>query len=1549
MQDTITVLDIIQSAKANGVKLFVEQGKLGVRKEKNATIPADLMSLIRDYKAELIDFIENDLKAVSEAGISEIRQIPSASSYPLSNAQTRLYVASQVEEASVAYNMPKTITMDGLEDRESFEKAVHYTIARHEILRTVFRINNEGEIRQYVLTTEELGFTITYEDLRGKSDSQARLSAFVSADVTRPFNLAEGPLLRAALLRLDEHRYTFYYNMHHIISDGWSMDILSRDVMQCYQAFSNGQEPVLQPLAIQYKDYTAWQSKQLESDHYKQHRDYWNNQFKEPGPTLDLPAYTQRPAIKTYNGRNLGYHIPAGLISGLRSMTSEHGGSLFTGLLAVWNILLYRYTGHTDITIGNPVAGRNHIDLEDQIGFYINPLPLRHNLNPAESFAEVYKSVKASALRAYDHQVYPFDRLVEDLDLQRDNSRSALFDILIDYHGVSGGNKRFESDEVSDLGTGYIKFDIELHLTEVSGGVDILAVYNTDVYELHIIEAFLRHYRELLDSLMADTSAPVAEADLLLDEEKEQLTALNKTEKAYPDKTVIDLFAEQAVLHPDAVAVSFDGKQLTYKELEQQSGQLANCLQKEHNIAAGHFIGIHLNRSPDYIIAVLGILKAGAGYVPVDVAYPADRKQYICEDANISLVITDTSFMFEMDYYSGTIFAIDVEFDASQYETRVSLPHAPDLAYVIYTSGSTGKPKGVQIGHTSFANYIVWARDHYLTPDLDNTNFGMFTSPSFDLTITSMFLPLISGGTLKVLEENSDIYATLSQYLSGGLACIKLTPSHITMMKGMDGENIYLQIAIVGGEELKPSHVKILRSLNPFIKIYNEYGPTEATIGCAVYEVGQNEKEIYIGKPIANTRIYILNDEDRLAPFGVTGEICIGGEGLSKGYLNRADLTAEKFVKSPWGERLYKTGDTGRWLPLGQLDYQGREDTQVKVRGYRIELGEIETVLSAEPGINDVAVEARIDKQGGRQLVAYLVTSNETDIELLQQSIARKLPEYMMPRVYVVMEKLPLTPNGKIDRKALPDPEKAGSNRPGYVAPESQEEKVLVAAWETILGKDPIGIMDNFYNLGGDSLKSIQVIHKVKQAGFSMSVTDIVEHPVLQDLALKITIDEKVNIEQSEDIPAKFDLEEGKLYPVSYNQLYFINRPWDLILSHLIYIDWTSAEAFEKALRAKLATYRSFLVSFLKDDQGIQQKYLGKNRLNVDIHVENLTDFNPDKFHAQSDSYLRESYNYFDNSALIRAYVAPDSQNRDKAYFKFSIAHGITDIETYKTLVHSLEYELYAQETDRTSPSNFEFALRQEAFLQSVKGIKQREWWKRYLSNVSPKAASEQTEDKVEYVSQKITLGQDRLSDIIESVKAMNLPVSSVFLAAYQLFMHKLDLDGKSVHMVTVNGREENSEGSLPEDVSGVTTNFLPVIYNGKKIRSGEEYVRSIYKKYLDLRLHQRIPYEVIRQDYREATRYDLSTVINGFFNFRTVENILLNHEDDRKGAAQSIELLNRTDVYGVVIICDLYKDGLKVNLLCPKSIYDTMLDRNLVSFYINNCLNDLFETTLNN
>ncbi|MFK8105469.1 MAG: amino acid adenylation domain-containing protein [Saprospiraceae bacterium] len=1105
--------ELLNRISDEGLILEVKEGKLQIFATKDE-VDDQLVLEIKAQKEALLSYlIQHKKLSLQNVKYQEIPSCSPNTSYPVSNAQLRLWLACQTEEGSIAHNMPSAIILDGTYDIACFEKAIHAVIQRHEILRTIFKLDEHGALRQYVLSAADLNFKLDLQNFVGRKDIESAWKEYTALDAFRAFDLENGPLLRAGLIQLADEQYLFYYNLHHIISDEWSMDILSRDVMNAYEHHHSGTSSILSPLRIQYKDYSAWQLSQLDSPIFKGHKEYWLSQLVGEIPTIDLPTQKRRPKIRTFNGRSIAARLSPDLTSRLRNFTREKGGSLFTGLLTAWYVLLYRYTGETNICIGNPVAGRDHPDLENQIGFYLHTLALVNQINPEDSFIVLYEQIKTSVLQAYQHKMYPFDKLVEELNFRRDASRNPLFDILVDYHGVAEKETSVEHSEALELQeNGMVKFDLELHLTECGAGVDIGVNYNRDVYEQAMIERLILHYRQLLKALLAAPEKPICAASYLLEEEQNKLlTSFNATQVDFPkDQTVVDLFVKQSQETPDATAVVFGKERLSYQELELKSSQLANCLKQEKNVKPGDFVGIHLERSEQYIIAIFAIFKAGAVYVPIDINYPSDRKKYILEDASVRLLITDSNYMFDTEYYQGTLLAIDIEFEASNYHSVNERSVSPmDVAYVIYTSGSTGKPKGVMIEHYALMNYITWGKDYYLNNDLINQSFGLYTSLSFDLTITSLFLPLISGATLHVFKEEKDTLALLKEYLSTALSCIKITPSHISLLGDTEMEYSNLELAIVGGEELKKTHLEILRRINPNIKIYNEYGPTEATVGCVVYEVKDPAGGIYIGKPIQNTSIYILDSSGQFVPFGVSGEVHIGGAGLAKAYLNKAELTKEKFIAHPFqqGERLYKTGDLACWLPDGNIVFKGRVDQQVKIRGYRIELEEIAAVLNQLAGIEESVVIDKEDNNGFKQLVAYLVGKEDLDTAMISQALAKKLPDYMVPKIYVTLAEMPLTHNGKINRKALPRPNEEAYLRQVYVAPSSDTEMGLVNIWQQVLGIEKIGVKDSFFDLGGHSLIAVKLSFEItKVYKVKLGIEAIFKYPTVQLQAQYIDI-----------------------------------------------------------------------------------------------------------------------------------------------------------------------------------------------------------------------------------------------------------------------------------------------------------------------------------------------------------------------------------------------------------------------------------------------------------
>jgi putative pyridoxal-dependent aspartate 1-decarboxylase len=1060
----------------------------------------------------------------------QIEKVTDQESYPISDAQRRLWVLSQVEGGSVAYNMPGSLKLNGNYELNLFQRSFNNLIARHEILRTVFRTDKTGELRQWILDAEDLGFTVDHKDLRSEKNKEQKVKQFIAADSYQPFDLENGPLFRACLLQLEDELCILYFNMHHIISDGWSMEVLKKDLFSCYEAYKENKEPLLKQLRIQYKDYSAWASAKLGEESFKVHRSYWLEHLSGELPVLDLPSGKQRPRIKTNNGHGLSTYIDAATSNKLKRYSEEQGGSLFMGLLATWNILMYRYTGQKDIITGSPVAGRAHADLEDQIGFYVNTLALRNEIKPEDSFKTFYNALKDNTLKSYDHQLYPFDRLVEELDLQRDTSRSAVFDVMVTLQNNGEGSaatapQAVELTRIADLGFMAAKFDLELTVQEMRDHLSLQVVYNTDVYEQEMIEGLLHHYQQLLKVLLENPSEKIAKVDFLTKQEKQELLiAFNDTHVDYPNnKTIIELFEEQVAKTPDHIAVIFEEKALSYRELHEQSNQFAAYLQKNYSVKPDDLVGIKLERSEWVIISILAVLKSGGAYVPIDPGYPQDRIDYIEKDTTCKVCIDST----ELNTFRK---------DQKSYSKKkiTAGTKAGDLAYVIYTSGSTGKPKGVMIEQKSVVRLVK------------NVNFYSFSSSdkllctgalSFDATTYEYWGPLLNGGQLiicsqgilldnKLLKEEIKNRSVNFMWVTSGWLN-QLVESEITIF----GE---LQTIITGGDKLSFIHAEKLRRSYPALNIIHAYGPTENTTFSTTYPMIAVSTNTPIGKPISNTQVYIVSEAGELQPKGVTGEICLGGDGLARGYLNQETLTKEKFVANAFkaGERIYKTGDLGRWLSDGNIEFIGRKDNQVKIRGYRIELGEIEHALQSHKGIEAAVVLARENQNKEKELVAYIAARSVQNINELRAYLKAILPDYMLPAYYVQLQTLPLNSNGKIDKKSLPDPEGLGlSSGVEYIAPRNEREEQLVKVWEEILKRKDIGVNDDFFALGGHSLKAVRLSNAYqKELGVKIALKELFAHTSIASHAALIQTSNTTEYIAIKKVPVQ------ESYPISYAQ-----------------------------------------------------------------------------------------------------------------------------------------------------------------------------------------------------------------------------------------------------------------------------------------------------------------------------------------------------------------------------------------------------------------------------
>ncbi|AGC75288.1 non-ribosomal peptide synthetase [Nonlabens dokdonensis] len=1129
------LLEKLQKEKIH-ISLDGENLKL---KFEQSNLSDNLIKEIKENKKNLINYLrKNEFQKTRNQFIQNVSSTSSV--YPLSSSQKRIWVLSQLEDGSIAYNVPNNILLEGYYNVNDFEKAINLTIERHEILRTVFIQNNDSEVNQKILSKEDFNFKLQYKDYRKDDNNKELAEKYIKEDSYLPFDLEKGPLIRTCLLQLSEDKFIFYFNFHHIIGDISSIKVFSKDVMNFYQTLQKGNTPVLSKLRIQYKDYAVWQTNQLTNGILQFDKAYWLDKLSGGLAILNLPSTKIRPSIMSYKGNSLETYISSETTKQLRGFCNENNASLFMGVLAVCKILLYRYTNEEDIIIGTPISGRENIDLENQIGFYVNTLVLRNQVDPKESFIDFFKKIKESTLEAYSYQSYPFDKLVRDLNLTRDISRNAIFDVMLTIENIfeeDTGHKLEEEkvNQISDKGFIMSKVDIDITFKEIGDYLLLNIDYNSDVYDRDVIQGFISHYKSLLSEVLTFPEKEVGTINYLtLGEQNKLLFEWNSTDVDYPrDKTIYEMFESQVENVPDNIALVYEDKELTYNELNERSNELARHIRSSYRERTGNdlkpdtLIALCLDRSLEMIIGILGVLKAGGAYVPIDPDYPQDRIDYILEDTEAALVLSQRGVFKDRSTSlpEDRVVYIDLIEGFYQKEQPSNLPRysrPTDLAYVIYTSGTTGKPKGVMVDNDGVVNYLHSQYKFLKRPN--KKRFYLLHSYAFDTSISCVFGALCFSNTLIITNTNNRLSSKI--YKDYNIHIAYIPPALLVTMNNLE----VLDTLIISGEL---ADAKVL-NISSDVDLINEYGPTEAIVGSSYYEMNKNSKINTIGRLINNKRAYVLDKFKQVVPIGVIGELYIGGAGLSRGYLNNPNLTEERFIENPFATdedrekgytRLYRTGDLVRWLSDGNLEYIGRNDDQVKIRGYRIELGEIEYALRSIEGITQscVIAKGRETETGTiKYLVGYYVL-DVSDVALSEESILESLslalPDYMIPSSLVKMDSFPLTINGKLDKKGLPAPEFTVSDDL-YVAPTTETEKVLCRIWEEVLGLDRVGITDDFFRIGGDSILSIQVSSRIRQIGLSCNVRDIFESRSISRLIVRI---------ESKDLDDMVEQEQGIL------------------------------------------------------------------------------------------------------------------------------------------------------------------------------------------------------------------------------------------------------------------------------------------------------------------------------------------------------------------------------------------------------------------------------------
>ncbi|QRK08315.1 amino acid adenylation domain-containing protein [Archangium violaceum] len=1105
---------------ARGIKLRAEGAQLRISAPKGALTP-ELRDELARRKAEMLALLGRG----GDAGAQGLSPVPREGNLPLSFSQQGLWLIDRLEGGNATYNLPSAVRLRGPLQVDVLERCLTEIVRRHESLRTVFPMV-EGAARQVIAPPTPVHLPVVELRALPESEREAEAERLAAAEAQRPFDLARGPLLRLTLLRLEERSHLLLVTMHHIISDAWSLGLFLRELISLYEAFSAGKPSPLPEQGLHYADFAAWQRQHLEGPVLESQLGYWKQQLAGVPPQLSLMTDRPRPPVQSFRGATHRFQFDAGLARGLKAVGQQAGATLYMVLLGAFSTLLYRLSGQEDIPIGSPFASRKRRETESIIGFFVNTLVMRARMEGDPTFTELLGRVRQVCLDAFAHQDVPFEKVVEALQPARGLSHSPLFQAMFVMHNAPGGPLPMADLTATPLEqeSGTSKFDLTLTLEDKEQGLKGSIEYSTDLFDAATISRMEGQLRLLLEGIVANPQERLSRFPLLTPAERHVLVAeWNQTRAEYSREVRMHhLLEAQAERTPDAVALVMDARQLTYRELNTRANQLARYL-RGRGVGPEVRVGICLERSPEMMVGLLGILKAGGAYVALDPATPRERLSFMMEDADIQLLLTTEPLLalFPDSHVRAVRVDTDREEIARESGSNLHVPVSEDnLAYVIYTSGSTGRPKGIAMRHQPMSNMIAWTLR--TSPFQPGDRTLQFAPLSFDISVQESFCTWATGGTLVLLSEEVRRDAVSLLRLLVDQSIHRLFLPFVVFQQLTEVSRAFgllpteMKEVYTAGEQLviSPAVAEFFQKL-PGCLLHNHYGPSEAHVISAYTLRGPVSgwpTRPPVGKPLSNTEIYLLDRHMRPVPVGVPGEVYVGGDGLARGYLKRPELTAERFIPDPFsgrpGARLYRTGDLARHLPGGNLEFLGRIDNQVKVRGFRIELEEVEAVLGQHSDVREVVAMVREDKPGDKRLVAYVAPKPERELTVsgLRHFLREKLPEYMVPSIFVILEALPLTLAGKVERRALPVPEATRSaQQADFVPPSTPTEKTLAAIWAEVLGVKQVGLHDNFFELGGHSLLATRVSFRVNEAfQVELPLRGLFEEPTVAGLSRRI-------------------------------------------------------------------------------------------------------------------------------------------------------------------------------------------------------------------------------------------------------------------------------------------------------------------------------------------------------------------------------------------------------------------------------------------------------------
>jgi len=1395
---------------------------------------------------------------------------------PLSFAQLRLWFFDQLERGSSTYHLAAAVHVTGQLSIEALEQSIQEIVKRHEVLRTNF-VAADGQPVQVIRSSLELRVSVF--DFTKIKNQKSKIKNFLLEESQRPFDLSQEPLLRVSLIQISETESVMLLTMHHLISDGWSMGIFLRELAAFYEAFSTGQPLQLPKLPIQYADFAAWQREWLQGEVLATQLNYWKQQLKGELPVLNLPSDRPRPAIQTFSGNKHSFLLPLALTNVLKTLSQQQGVTLFMTLLAAFQTLLYRYTGQEDILIGSPIANRNRSEIEGLIGCFANTLVLRTHLSGNPTFKELLGRVREVALGAYNHQDLPFEKLVEELQPERNLSHNPLFQVLFALHNLpmpslelSGVTLRLEEIE-----SGTARFDLALDLWEEPAGLRGALEYNQDLFDQSSVLRMAGHFQTLLESIIANSDRRLSALPLLTQIEQQQLLGeWNSTQIDYTqDLCLHELFAAQVERIPDAIAVVFADQQLTYRELNQRANQLAHYL-RSIGVSAEMPVGICVERSLDMVVGLLGILKAGGAYVPLDAAQPSDRLTAIVKDAQVQVIITQSQLL-QFCFPVGQIICLDADWQRIAQErddNPVSGVTAENLAYVIYTSGSTGKPKGVQVSHQSIV--------HLLQTTCPRFDFGerdiwtVFHSYAFDFSVWEIWGALVCGSKLVVVPR--DVTRSPAQFYNllrkEQVTVLHQTPSALRQLISFLAEatesvgDLNLRLIICGGEAFPQELVSQVLTWN--VPVWNFYGPTEATVWAAIHLIAAVKPQngaVAIGHPLANTQFYLLDTHLQLVPIGVPGELHIGGVGLARGYLNSPELTAEKFIPHLYSDRpntrLYKTGDLARYLPDGNIEFLGRIDDQVKIRGFRIELGEIEAVLSQYPAIKQTVVAVREEQPGNQSLVAYVVPPEQKlGVSDLRCFLKEKLPEYMVPNAFVFLEAIPLTPNGKLDRKALPAP---NLEQPELditsVRPCNPAVEIVQEIWRQVLGAEYVGIHDNFFELGGHSLLATQVISRLRSAfQVDLPLVRLFESPTVAQLTATIAAEQRK--QQGLEVPPLQPVSRERDLPLSFGQyrLWFLNQlepnsPVYNIPSAVRLTGSLNVAVLEQSFNEVIRRHEVLRTSFISQE-GQPIPIIDPNT-DLTLTIVNLEGLDSERQEAEIKCLAtHEALHPFDltQSRLLRVMLL--RLNQTEYILLLTMHHIISDGWSMGVLIQELAalYEAFFNSKPSPLPElpiqYADFAVWQRQWLQGAVLERQLTYWKQQLAG-APAVLLLPTERPRPAVQtftgsqRSLTLSQNLTEALQALSRREGVTLFMTLLTAYKALLccYTQQFD------VLVGTPIANRTSFETEQLIGFFTNTLVLRTDLSGNPSIRELLNRVRQVALGAYLHQDLPFEKLVEE----------------------------------------------------------------------------------------------------